>query len=126
MVAPSTGAWIETIQIEIIRITRMVAPSTGAWIETSITPRAGRAPRTSLPLRERGLKRLSTPKSKGKNMSLPLRERGLKPPCSTIWIVNHQVAPSTGAWIETYSVGTGESEKMSLPLRERGLKPMFG
>ncbi len=34
-VAPSTGAWIETITQSLKTPTKQVAPSTGAWIETT-------------------------------------------------------------------------------------------
>ncbi len=34
MVAPRTGAWIETLCLEARADERTVAPRTGAWIET--------------------------------------------------------------------------------------------
>ena len=35
-VAPTTGAWIETLHGLIHRIIVIVAPTTGAWIETKL------------------------------------------------------------------------------------------
>ncbi len=55
-VAPSAGAWIETLREVKAAGSGLVAPSAGAWIETSVqllTPVQGSA---SLPPRERGLK----------------------------------------------------------------------
>ena len=34
-VAPHVGAWIETLQVAHIPISRQVAPHVGAWIETT-------------------------------------------------------------------------------------------
>ena len=49
MVAPHTGAWIETSDgTKSLDIYRLVAPHTGAWIETTVAPMiaedAGRTP----------------------------------------------------------------------------------
>ena len=54
-VAPFTGAWIETIDGKTKDLPETVAPFTGAWIETPKEPRIFGLPR-SLPSRERGLK----------------------------------------------------------------------
>ena len=35
-VAPHTGAWIETVIVNLINLAFKVAPHTGAWIETDI------------------------------------------------------------------------------------------
>jgi len=37
IVAPHTGAWIETFEYKIDPETGLVAPHTGAWIETTTT-----------------------------------------------------------------------------------------
>ena len=39
LVAPHTGAWIETALNRLLTLAARVAPHTGAWIETSIKPR---------------------------------------------------------------------------------------
>ncbi len=55
----------------------------------------------SLPIRERGLKRISQEEYETLLKSLPIRERGLK---HLRWIGNDWtflVAPNAGAWIET-------------------------
>ncbi len=36
MVAPFTGAWIETVCDEMVSVIITVAPFTGAWIETTL------------------------------------------------------------------------------------------
>ena len=54
-------------------------------------------------------------------MSLPLRERGLKQQ-KGITILITEVAPPTGAWIETAQCNQKTGQILSLPLRERGLK----
>ena len=56
VVAPRTGAWIETVQVEQVGRGQGVAPRTGAWIETEslLTARECRA--ESPPARGRGLK----------------------------------------------------------------------
>ena len=80
LVAPFTGAWIETALCELLGIDLTVAPFTGAWIETIDVDGAGQGNRGgSLPSRERGLKRSRQPHT----------------PCPA------HVAPFTGAWIET-------------------------
>ena len=55
-VAPFTGAWIETIILLFDFYTIPVAPFTGAWIETSVDP-SGAKQAESHPSRVRGLKR---------------------------------------------------------------------
>jgi len=55
----------------------------------------------SLPVRERGLKQESKFKDGGLLVSLPVRERGLKQAASNIIVGGTTVAPRAGAWIET-------------------------
>ena len=79
-----------------------VAPRAGAWIETCRHDAMPPLPR-SLPVRERGLKRL------------------LGIDCIAITAV----APRAGAWIETAGRETVNRRQWSLPVRERGLKPFY-
>ena len=58
IVAPHTGAWIETLYRLVHGIDKKVAPHTGAWIETKIAKGIlGGA--MSHPTRVRGLKRIT-------------------------------------------------------------------
>ena len=99
MVAPYTGAWIETISFGVrstflvslptrgrgLKLKRAVlwknssevAPYTGAWIETTIS-RVALSETTSLPTRGRGLKLKVGMGLKANPESLPTRGRGLK------------------------------------------------
>ena len=79
LVAPYTGAWIETEPVQGLVVRIFVAPYTGAWIETRRLYQRGRVIHRSLPTRERGLKRAE-------------RRMGVQTAI---------VAPYTGAWIET-------------------------
>ncbi len=99
-VAPSTGAWIETLTISLMAITTWVAPSTGAWIETSPALPKGNGKDMSPPPRGRGLKLDEQTPHQAQLMSPPPRGRGLK---RFFWLMlaHGYVAPSTGAWIET-------------------------
>ena len=56
-VAPHTGAWIETVHLNLLPLGIVVAPHTGAWIETGQT-KPKEAERKSHPTRVRGLKQL--------------------------------------------------------------------
>ena len=77
VVAPHTGAWIETGKTLKVVADLVVAPHTGAWIETFI---------------------ISVPSVR--YSSHPTRVRGLKlDPANNA--VKYRVAPHTGAWIET-------------------------
>ena len=77
-VAPFAGAWIETRSNSNSSVVCNVAPFAGAWIET-IHPREFCLVRkTSLPSRERGLKRIKSVDERISAESLPSRERGLK------------------------------------------------
>ena len=78
LVAPHTGAWIETSMKIASEHSKLVAPHTGAWIETQLTGIA-----------------LSAVESH------PTRVRGLKPDFSNVFWLEVLVAPHTGAWIET-------------------------
>ena len=121
-VAPHAGAWIEigTSMGELLRW--MVAPHAGAWIEMPQGIVQGSAPRSSLPMRERGLKCKLDLNRFLCNTSLPMRERGLK--YSNYQLAHDQlVAPHAGAWIEIeLASGTRQQSMGSLPMRERGLK----
>ena len=56
IVAPYTGAWIETLNSHCVMLFLYVAPYTGAWIET-VTKRINTLNKESHPTRVRGLKR---------------------------------------------------------------------
>ena len=77
MVAPRTGAWIETVQALVKAGIVQVAPRTGAWIETiyavweSTNPRV--APRTGA-----WIETFSLLNAAKKSVSPPARGRGLK------------------------------------------------
>ena len=99
LVAPHTGAWIETIHAPTSSLPLTVAPHTGAWIETANAPLGIRLMR-SHPTRVRGLKLYIDTETFSKEPSHPTRVRGLKPRSqSNTAPIN--VAPHTGAWIET-------------------------
>ena len=122
-VAPYTGAWIETVAVmptatsersHPIRVRGLkrfgcilvapcicVAPYTGAWIETlSILIRY--ALQWSHPIRVRGLKRLMFGILFFRSSSShPIRVRGLKQTLYDCLQARGDVAPYTGAWIET-------------------------
>ena len=55
-------------------------------------------------------------------MSLLARERGLKPMWLEAYNKKLQVAPCTGAWIETGHAAKSGHRSASLLARERGLK----
>ena len=79
LVAPYTGAWIETTFREYILSKVKVAPYTGAWIETFVCARA-----------------------RARARSHPIRVRGLKLFFVFVFGILFFVAPYTGAWIETF------------------------
>ena len=56
LVAPRTGAWIETRKETLKVLSRLVAPRTGAWIETRSLLLSAEQARMSPPARGRGLK----------------------------------------------------------------------
>ena len=127
------------------KMTLVVAPFTGAWIETGFTSSRALLTVSSLPSRERGSKLTSYGTSRIACPSLPSRERGSKLLDAYGTGGGERVAPFTGAWIETRRVsrlaGTrcGRSlhgsvdrnifparllrgTRPSLPSRERGSK----
>ncbi len=99
VVAPFTGAWIETVALSGGSVTVNVAPFTGAWIETDL--RFDDVQRVaSRPSRARGLKLLVGAVREPLRLSRPSRARGLKQGTARRG-GNTAVAPFTGAWIET-------------------------
>ena len=78
----------------------IVTPYAGVWIET-LKPEAPPNTLVSLPMRECGLKRVSTDEQADKGRSLPMRECGLK----------------------LDDVPGERRRPASLPMRECGLKP---
>ena len=95
VVAPRTGAWIETRIKNQESEDQEVAPRTGAWIET-------------IEIGDLAIAELTSP---------PARGRGLKPFCYLLQlIIVQKVAPRTGAWIETIlSAGTSAPAKCRPP-----------
>ena len=77
-VAPLTGAWIETNSIRHYLPPSKVAPLTGAWIETLIQPVYYTDHLVSHPSRVRGLKRSTGNMTINLRVSHPSRVRGLK------------------------------------------------
>ena len=78
---------------------------------------------TSLPSRERELKPVFVQNLNVYRMSLPSRERELKPPPDNVTEEDVQVAPFTGARVETTAtLISKEIVISSLPSRERELK----
>ena len=145
MVAPYTGAWIETqltgfvmqgkteshpIRVrglkqqpsDVLAYTKEVAPYTGAWIETlmwsSWSSSCPVAPYTGA-----WIETFLKSDDEYRRKSHPIRVRGLKleRPCS--YVADFVVAPYTGAWIETLSNDSDyKSQIESHPIRVRGLK----
>ena len=141
VVAPFTGAWIETCRRRRWRSRRRsrpsrarglklggvsyqgmtpVAPFTGAWIETCRRGRQNRgacvAPFTGAWI-ETGCRRAAWSRCR----SRPSRARGLKLPCAD-GVRGGHVAPFTGAWIETVPIPPSRALPRSRPSRARGLK----
>ncbi len=78
----------------------IVAPFTGAWIETCVNRHHRRRAR-SRPSRARGLKRRVREILRRRRVSRPSRARGLKLCSFPVPRPEAAVAPFTGAWIET-------------------------
>ena len=78
MVAPFTGAWIETVIMFDVRFVYVVAPFTGAWIETSDACEVKSVGGRSRPSRARGLKHILSYHIHKALESRPSRARGLK------------------------------------------------
>ena len=141
IVAPHTGAWIETgVIVDVaptpkshptrvrglkhaprqMSMSWLVAPHTGAWIETHLLPVTTRR-QASHPTRVRGLKRVIQSAGMPKGKSHPTRVRGLKR-FGSFRLLNGGVAPHTGAWIETSGKSPKAAYQLSHPTRVRGLK----
>ena len=78
----------------------MVAPFTGAWIET-VRSRYGTKAHRSPPSRGRGLKPMSVRRLAGAFKVAPFTGAWIETQLSIRWQVYRRVAPFTGAWIET-------------------------
>ncbi len=98
-----------------------VAPRTGAWIETPV-PSMSSLAASSRPARARGLKHQKGAAIAQAIQSRPARARGLKHRYRAALQHRQHVAPRTGAWIETTSLGPLSSTCPSRPARARGLK----
>ena len=103
VVAPRAGAWIETVNMQLLLNLVVVAPRAGAWIETffwifphqycSVAPRAGAWIETII---------------------------------TYLYTMATAVAPRAGAWIETDMIVQGLNPgKESPPVRGRGLKQLL-
>ena len=123
LVAPLTGAWIETIAVLPVPTRAEVAPLTGAWIETPEALERITEQARSRPSRARGLKQQRPCPASSWRRSRPSRARGLKLPQAPLPCWPPRVAPLTGAWIETRAgVMYREVSVESRPSRARGLK----
>ena len=124
VVAPYTGARIETSIASASSASMRVAPYTGARIETREARSRTNSPRTSPPTRGRGLKlHLCADVADPCLQSPPTRGRGLKQPeVSRVGRLDG-VAPYTGARIETPATPCSRGGSLrSPPTRGRGLK----
>ena len=143
LVAPRTGAWIETEtehglrrasaasrpvrarglkQVDQRGVQDRVAPRTGAWIETRRASVAlvGSASR---PVRARGLKPLSPWRRRRRDLVAPRTGAWIETRADRVSALGGRVAPRTGAWIETQNqVGVLPQTLGSRPVRARGLK----
>ena len=102
-VAPCTGAWIETITPPPPRPRSLVAPCTGAWIETRHRLRSSSA-RPGRPLHGGVDRNRSSMLNVWRIGCRPLHggvDRNYAHPCAQELPMH--VAPCTGAWIETQS-----------------------
>ena len=99
----------------------LVAPFTGAWIETG-NHRRYRRKVASPPSRGRGLKLYCGKCHTPKQWSPPSRGRGLKLRILYDLEIMELVAPFAGAWIETLRLMKSPNSKKSPPSRGRGLK----
>ena len=102
----------------------LVAPYTGAWIETILaSTQKGRC--RSLPTRGRGLKQVRTVQNTWETATVaPYTGAWIETIFRPFYSSPVSVAPYTGAWIETESDVRGYiSDGRSLPTRGRGLKP---
>ncbi len=100
IVAPFTGAWIETCVKPLAANDSTVAPFTGAWIETSVSIEF--------------LEDLNV---------APFTGAWIETVVNYLREEKEKVAPFTGAWIETYHLPPlSIIFQMSRPSRARGLK----
>ena len=95
-VAPRTGAWVETFDVDSHLNKSRVAPRTGAWVETSSNNTITGNTCKSRPARARGLKHEDVPTT----------------------FIDQVVAPRTGAWVETWLLG--------VPAGKDGVAPRTG
>src|SRR3990170_8199127 len=102
MVAPRTGAWIETSMNIFLESSVLVAPRTGAWIETELSSLGLERAWWSPLAQGRGLKHTYCYGDCLRQWSPLAQGRGLKPGMKFIIWRPSPVAPRTGAWIETY------------------------
>src|SRR5437868_602224 len=86
-----------------------VAPHAGAWIETLQHRRSFASATTSLPTRERGLKRHSPRSHRNRRTVAPHAGAWIETGRSTPPVFAHRVAPHAGAWIETSRIETCRS-----------------
>ncbi len=101
LVAPHTGAWIETLEIWHEGRCGVVAPHTGAWIETLEIWHEGRC-----------------------GVVAPHTGAWIETTTECEEIAPRYVAPHTGAWIETGRDLDDCDGESSRPTRARGLKPV--
>ena len=125
IVAPRTGAWIETCCCAEIICCTIVAPRTGAWIETLFYHHPLQRIKSSPLAQGRGLKQPILAFSLFSPQSPLAQGRGLKPGSCGMIMSRQIVAPRTGAWIETNLILAGYYQYESSPLAQgRGLKPI--
>ena len=101
-----------------------VAPHTGAWIETTDKGKATWAAESPL-TQGRGLKQQQQRKTNHVEKSPLTQGRGLKLLCAFHSLQALQVAPHTGAWIETGKSEHPPCTAMSPLTQGRGLKQAF-
>ena len=101
LVAPLTGAWIETLPSRSSGSRSSVAPLTGAWIETASSPQPYIAWLLSRPSRARGSKHDAVRRREHQPRVAPLTGAWIETTSSRRARLVGTVAPLTGAWIET-------------------------
>ena len=114
------GAWIETPSSVTVTAALCVAPHVGAWIETIGSMQSNDCIK-SRPTWARGLKLRVNRQVVTVNRSRPTWARGLKH-YGDISQELLDVAPHVGAWIETFTLATGQERGPSRPTWARGLK----
>ena len=122
IVAPFTGAWIETSYVELYGIDGSLSlPSRERGLKQKFMKRL-RKSFESLPSRERGLKQIKLPLALDRGTSLPSRERGLKQPMNVSKRWETPSLPSRERGLKPESLNRRVQTTASLPSRERGLK----